>query len=161
MDIKIINEDSEFGRLVYIPTANVKIINKSTNPLPIYETDGSAGMDIRSNEDIVLEPGCRAIIHTGLFIEVPVGYQMEVRPRSGLAAKHGIMVTNSPGTIDSDYRGECNVLLSNTGDKPFVINNGDRVAQFVLMPVIRCNWKEADTLSDTNRGTGGFGSTGV
>ncbi len=141
---------------------NIKIINSSSNPLPTYETPQSAGMDVRANltEDIVLKPLQRAMVPTGLFVELPVGYEMQVRPRSGLAAKYGISVLNSPGTIDADYRGEVKVILVNLSDEPFTIRHGERIAQLVVAQHARVEWQESETLSDTERGAGGFGSTG-
>lgn len=128
--------------------------------LPAYETAGAAGMDIRTVEDVVLIPGEVYIVRTGLAIEVPVGLEAQVRPRSGLAAKHSVTVLNSPGTIDSDFRGEMKVILFNHGLRPFPIKAGDRIAQLVIAPVIRAEIVEAEELSDTIRGAGGFGSTG-
>ncbi|MFT4673320.1 MAG: dUTP pyrophosphatase [Patiriisocius sp.] len=141
----------------------VKIINKSTHPLPSYETIASAGMDIRAHisEAITLKPMDRAIIKTGLFIELPIGTEAQVRPRSGLAAKKGITVLNSPGTIDADYRGELGVILVNLSTEDFTVENGERIAQLVLTKHERAVWDEVSILSDTSRGEGGFGSTGV
>jgi dUTP pyrophosphatase len=141
---------------------NVKIINRSTHPLPGYETAGSAGMDLRAflSEPVQLSPRERKLIPTGLFIELPQGFEAQVRPRSGLAARHGITVLNSPGTIDADYRGEIKVLLINHGDQEFVIADGERIAQLVIARHERINWLEAEQLEDTLRGQGGFGSTG-
>ncbi|PQJ20284.1 dUTP diphosphatase [Nonlabens tegetincola] len=141
----------------------VKIINKSNHDLPHYETLGSAGMDLRANltESICLKPLERTIVKTGLFIELPVGYEAQVRPRSGLAAKKGITVLNSPGTVDADYRGEIGVILVNLSNEEFVIENGERVAQLVIAKHERVTWNEVEVLSDTDRGAGGFGSTGV
>jgi dUTP pyrophosphatase len=144
----------------------INIVNKSNNPLPAYETDGASGMDLRANLEtpLTLLSGKKAIIPTGMFIEIPTGLEMQIRPRSGLAAKHGITVLNSPGTIDSDYRGEIKVILINHGEEDFVINHGERIAQAVIAPVIFktiVTLNKVDELSsDTNRGTGGFGSTG-
>ena len=142
---------------------NIKIINKSNHTLPHYETSASAGMDLRANlsESITLQPLGRAIIPTGLFIELPVGIEAQVRPRSGLAAKKGITVLNAPGTIDADYRGEVGVILVNLSNEPFIIENGERIAQMVLAKHERAEWKLVDSLSETARGEGGFGSTGV
>ncbi len=141
----------------------VKIISKS-GQLPSYETDGSAGMDIRAYfEDgtgMSLLPGERALVPTGIFIELPLGYEAQIRGRSGLAIKHGIGLVNGVGTIDSDYRGEIKVILVNWGDRPFEINNGDRIAQMVISKYERISWSEAALLSDTKRGSGGFGHTG-
>jgi dUTP pyrophosphatase len=142
---------------------NVQIINKSKHATPNYETEGAAGMDLRANiEDaITLKPLERAIIKTGLFIALPVGFEAQVRPRSGLAAKKGITVLNSPGTVDADYRGEIGVILVNLSNENFVVNDGERVAQLVIAKHERVNWKEVTVLDETERGSGGFGSTGV
>ncbi len=142
---------------------DIKIINKSNHDLPHYETIASAGMDLRASlsESRVLKPLERSIVGTGLFIELPVGTEAQVRPRSGLAAKKGITVLNAPGTIDADYRGEIGVILVNLSDEEFVINNGERIAQLVIAKHERASWVEVDVLSDTNRGAGGFGSTGM
>lgn len=141
----------------------IKIINTSSHDLPAYETLASAGMDLRAqlDEPITLQPLGRAIIKTGLFIELPVGYEAQVRPRSGLAAKKGITVLNSPGTIDADYRGEIGVILVNLSQEPFVVENGERIAQLVIAKHERAEWIEVTELSETSRGAGGFGSTGV
>ncbi len=128
--------------------------------LPHYATDGAAGMDVLSAEDVVLEPGMRHPVATGLALAIPAGYEIQVRPRSGLALKHGVSVPNTPGTIDSDYRGELKVIMINFGTEPFAIHRGDRVAQLVLGPVTRASWEEVDSLDETARGEGGFGSTG-
>lgn len=128
--------------------------------LPAYATSGAAGMDVLSAEDVTIEPGQRHAVATGLSVAIPAGYEIQVRPRSGLAFKHGITVPNTPGTIDSDYRGELKVLLINHGDASFAIARGDRVAQLVLAPVTQASWHEVDRLDDTERGSGGFGSTG-
>mgnify|MGYP000079218256 FL=1 len=140
----------------------IKIINKSAHKLPEYETGASAGMDLCANstETVILKPLERAIIKTGLFIELPVGYEAQVRPRSGLAAKHGITVLNSPGTVDADYRGEIGVILVNLSNTDFKIENGERIAQLVIAKHERADWLEVDQLNDTARGEGGFGSTG-
>ncbi len=140
----------------------INIINTSTHDLPHYETEASAGMDLRANiqTDIELKPMQRTIIPTGLYIELPMGYEAQVRPRSGLAAKHGLTVLNSPGTIDADYRGEIGVILINLSEDVFTIKNGERVAQLVIAKHERAAWNEVETLSETNRGQGGFGSTG-
>jgi len=131
--------------------------------LPCYESPGAAGMDLRAfiEKEISLEPLERAKIPTGLFMEIPQGYEAQVRPRSGLAAKYGVTVLNSPGTIDSDYRGEIEVILVNFGKEPFKVRNGDRIAQMVISPVFRAALSDAEILSETPRGTGGFGSTGT
>ncbi len=129
-------------------------------PLPAYATSGAAGMDVVSAEDVTLAPGARHAVATGLAMAIPQGYEVQVRPRSGLALKHGITVPNTPGTIDSDYRGELKVILINLGTEPFVIARGDRVAQLVLAPVVQAAWDEVIELDATERGAGGFGSTG-
>jgi|TARA_B100000497_G_scaffold116558_1_gene141062 dUTP pyrophosphatase len=141
----------------------VKVINKSKHPLPQYETIGSAGMDIRAHieEAITLAPLERVLVKTGLFVEIPLGYEIQVRPRSGLAFKKGITVLNSPGTIDADYRGEIGVLLVNLSSEPFVIEDGERIAQLVLASHEQAQWQEVDILEESNRGQGGFGSTGT
>lgn len=142
---------------------NIKIINKSNHDLPHYETIASAGMDLRASlsESRTLKPLERSIVGTGLFIELPVGIEAQVRPRSGLAAKKGITVLNAPGTIDADYRGEIGVILVNLSSEDFVINNGERIAQLVIAKHERAEWNEVTELSDTARGSGGFGSTGT
>src|SRR5688572_7349515 len=141
----------------------VNIINKSGHALPNYETIASAGMDLRANieEPILLSPLGRTIVKTGLFIELPIGYEAQVRPRSGLAAKRGITVLNSPGTIDADYRGEIGVILVNLSNEDFTIEHGERIAQLVIAKHERAVWEEVEELEETSRGTGGFGSTGV
>lgn len=141
----------------------IDIVNKSGYDLPTYETIASAGMDLRAvvSEPIVLGPLERAIVKTGLFIELPVGYEAQVRPRSGLAAKKGVTVLNSPGTIDADYRGEIGVILVNLSNEPFTIESGERIAQLVIAKHERAQWVEVSELSETSRGEGGFGSTGV
>ncbi|MBT2135695.1 dUTP diphosphatase [Croceibacterium sp. LX-88] len=128
--------------------------------LPAYATQGAAGMDVLSAEDLTLPPGARHAVATGFAVAIPAGYEIQVRPRSGLALKHGISVPNTPGTIDSDYRGEVKVILINLGSESFAIARGDRIAQLVLAPVTLASWQEADELDDTARGAGGFGSTG-
>ena len=128
--------------------------------LPAYATAGAAGMDVLSAEDVTLAPGERWPVATGLAVAIPHGYEIQVRPRSGLALKHGIGVPNSPGTIDSDYRGELKVILINHGQAPFEVRRGDRIAQLVLAPVVRASWLKVDDLDQTQRGEGGFGSTG-
>jgi len=132
--------------------------------LPAYETPGSAGMDLRAalpeEEPMSLAPGARTMVPTGLSFAIPLGYEVQIRPRSGLAAKHGLTCLNTPGTIDSDYRGEVKVILINFGDAPFVIERGERIAQMVLAPVTQAAWSEVAALDETTRGTGGFGSTG-
>ena len=139
----------------------IKIINKSKNPLPKYQTKLSAGMDISANltEGITLRPLERKLIPTGLFLELPEGFEAQVRPRSGLALKHGITVLNSPGTIDADYRGEVGVILVNLSAEDFTINSGDRIAQMVIAKYETAEWQNADALNETARGAGGFGST--
>ena len=141
----------------------IRIINRSEHKLPHYETDASAGMDLRANieEPITLKPLDRAIIKTGLFMELPMGYEAQVRPRSGLAAKKGITVLNAPGTIDADYRGEVGVILVNLSNEDFTIENGERIAQMVIAKHERAEWESVEELSKTLRGEGGFGSTGV
>lgn len=141
----------------------IKIINKSEHQLPTYETKGSAGMDLRASisREILLKPLERAIVKTGLFIELPIGYEAQVRPRSGLAAKKGITVLNAPGTIDADYRGEIGVILVNISNEEFLIENGERIAQLVIAKHERAVWTEVKILEETQRGAGGFGSTGV
>lgn len=140
----------------------VKIINRSRHALPEYATEASAGLDLRAHLDtpIVLESLERAIVPTGLFIELPIGYEAQVRPRSGLAAKHGLTVLNSPGTIDADYRGEIGVILVNLSNTAFTIQDGERIAQLVIARHERVNWQPVELLTETERGTGGFGHTG-
>ena len=141
----------------------VKVVNKSNNALPAYETKNSAGMDLRAylpEGPVTLQPMQRALIPTGLYIEIPEGYEGQVRPRSGLAFKHGITVLNTPGTIDADYRGELKQILINLSDQPFVINNGDRIAQIVFARCEQAEMVEVEELSETERGSGGFGHTG-
>jgi dUTP pyrophosphatase len=141
----------------------IKILNRSQHALPNYESEASAGMDLRANLDapVTLNPLERAIIKTGLFIELPVGYEAQVRPRSGLAAKKGITVLNSPGTVDADYRGEIGVILVNLSNEAFVVENGERIAQMIIAKHERAEWIAVEELSETSRGVGGFGSTGV
>ena len=141
----------------------VKVVNKSNNALPAYETKNSAGMDLRAylpEGPVTLQPMQRALIPTGLYIEIPEGYEGQVRPRSGLAFKHGITVLNTPGTLDADYRGELKQILINLSDQPFVINNGDRIAQIVFARCEQAEMVEVEELSETERGAGGFGHTG-
>jgi dUTP pyrophosphatase len=142
---------------------NVQIINTSKHATPNYETEGAAGMDLRANIEtaIELKPLERTIVKTGLFIALPIGFEAQVRPRSGLAAKKGITVLNAPGTVDADYRGEIGVILVNLSNETFVINDGERIAQLIIAKHERVNWKEVTVLSETERGAGGFGSTGV
>ena len=144
------------------PATKIKIINKSEFELPEYQTKGSAGLDIRANitKDIEIAPMGRVLIPTGLFVEIPEGYEIQVRPRSGLAIKKGITVLNSPGTIDSDYRGDINVILVNLSYEFQIIEPGDRIAQLVLAKVEKIKWDISEELTDTDRGIGGFGSTG-
>ncbi|MEY8849418.1 dUTP diphosphatase [Psychroserpens sp. XS_ASV72] len=141
----------------------IKIINTSNHDLPHYETQASAGMDLRANlsEPRTLKPLERSIVGTGLFIELPIGYEAQVRPRSGLAAKKGITVLNAPGTIDADYRGEIGVILVNLSNEDFTIQNGERIAQLIIAKHERAEWIQVEELSQTDRGEGGFGSTGV
>lgn len=141
----------------------IKIINNSEHELPNYETLASAGMDLRANisEAITLQPLERAIVKTGLFIELPIGFEAQVRPRSGLAAKNGVTVLNAPGTIDADYRGEIGVILVNLSNQAFTIQNGERIAQLIIAKHERADWELVSELSETQRGEGGFGSTGL
>lgn len=142
---------------------DIKIVNKSNNPLPAYATTGSAGMDLRANidQDITIEPLGRTIVPTGIYIQLPEGYEAQIRPRSGLAAKSGITVLNTPGTIDSDYRGEICAILVNLSDKAFTIHFGDRICQMVIARHEKAIFSEVDSLDDTERGEGGFGHTGT
>lgn len=141
----------------------VKIINKSKNDLPKYSTPSAAGMDLRANLEapVTLAPLERKLIPTGLFIELPEGYECQIRPRSGLALKHGITVLNTPGTVDADYRGEIGVILVNLSNEPFVVNHGERICQMVVARHATAEWTVAETLADSERGAGGFGHTGV
>ena len=140
----------------------IKIINQSRHPLPAYETNASAGMDLRANIDseIELKPMQRFLVPTGLFIELPIGYEAQIRPRSGLAAKNGITVLNAPGTIDADYRGEIKVILINLSHENFIIHDGDRIAQMIISKHERAEWEITNELMNSERGVGGFGSTG-
>src|SRR6478609_5661328 len=140
----------------------INIINKSAHPLPAYETAHAAGMDLRANLElpVTVEPKQRVLIPTGLHIELPIGYEAQIRPRSGLAFKHGIGIVNSPGTIDADYRGEIKVLLVNLSATDFVINDGDRIAQMVIAKHETISWESVEELNDTARGAGGYGHTG-
>lgn len=142
---------------------NIKIINRSPHSLPARETASSAGMDLRANlsEMVVITPMERKLIPTGLFMELPVGYEAQIRPRSGLALKHGVTILNSPGTIDADYRGEVKILLINLSDTDFNISNGDRIAQMIIAKHETVNWEAVDVLNETTRGTGGYGHTGL
>ncbi len=141
---------------------SVKVINRSANPLPEYQTEQAAGLDLRANlgSAVTLEPMQRQLIPTGLFIQLPEGYEAQIRPRSGLAFRHGITVLNSPGTIDADYRGEIMVLLINLSGQPFVIEHSERIAQMIVAPYQRIAWEPAGELTETARGAGGYGSTG-
>ena len=141
----------------------VELINSSKHPTPQYETEASAGMDLRADIDapVVLKPLERKIIGTGLYMALPKGYEAQVRPRSGLAAKFGITVLNAPGTIDADYRGEIGVILCNVSNEEFTIQDGDRIAQMVIAAFVHTKWVEVDVLDETKRGKGGFGSTGI
>jgi len=147
----------------FILLMKVRIVNKSKNELPAYETPASAGMDLRANlnDPIVLKPLGRSLIPTGLFIEIPQGYEAQIRPRSGLAIKKGITLLNSPGTIDADYRGEIKVIVANISDTEFVVEHGERIAQMVIAKHEHAEWVEVNVLNETSRGSGGFGSTGT
>jgi len=151
-----------FGKSKKIKPMNVKIVNKSKHQLPAYETALSAGMDLRANinEEIILKPLERKLVKTGIFIELPEGYEAQIRPRSGLAHKHGISIVNSPGTIDADYRGEIGVILVNLSNENFTIKNGERICQMVIAKHETINWEEVNALEETKRGAGGFGHTG-
>jgi len=156
------------GNFLVKPKVKVNVVNKSTNPNPEFATDGASGFDLRADlaedETITLGVGEYTMVPTGLYFEIPEGFELQVRPRSGLAAKHGVTVLNSPGTVDSDYRGEVKVILINHGTKPFVIENGERIAQGVIGGVMgkkMITFQSVEELSDTERGEGGFGSTGV
>nr|WP_262918808.1 dUTP diphosphatase [Tunicatimonas sp. TK19036] len=140
----------------------VKIVNQSKHPLPAYQTEHAAGMDVYANleEPVTLQPLERSLISTGFFMELPVGYEAQVRPRSGLAYKHGLTVLNSPGTIDADYRGEVKVLLVNVSNEPYTVKPGERIAQVVVARHEQVAWEEVESLSETKRGAGGYGSTG-
>ena len=141
----------------------IKIVNNSKHPLPSYETMASAGMDLRANieKPIILKPIDRFLVPTGLFIELPVGYEAQVRPRSGLAFKKGVSVLNTPGTIDADYRGEIKVILINLSNEDFIINDGERIAQMIISAHEKADWIEVSELIETKRGSGGFGHTGT
>lgn len=142
---------------------HVKIINQSKHPLPSYQTEASAGMDLRAEltQSVSIKPLERKLIGTGLYIELPIGFEAQIRPRSGLAFKHGLTVLNSPGTIDADYRGEIKVLLVNLSDAEFIVNDGERIAQMIIAKHETVIWETSDSLSETERGQGGYGSTGV
>ena len=155
--------DSKIRNKTNMENVDIKIINKSGHPTPSYETSSSAGMDLRANvtEAITLNPLERTIVKTGLFIALPPGFEAQIRPRSGLAAKFGISVLNAPGTIDADYRGEIGVILVNLSSEKFIINNGDRIAQMIIARYAHTKWEEVNVLDETKRGKGGFGSTGI
>lgn len=140
----------------------IKLINHSTNPMPCYETEGAAGMDVQANlcEPLTLQSLERALVPTGLFMEIPRGFEAQIRPRSGLALKHGLTIPNAPGTIDSDYRGEVRVIVFNCSKEPFTIHHGDRIAQMVIARHEKVEWQKANELADSFRGEGGFGHTG-
>ena len=140
----------------------IRIVNTSHHPLPAYETAASAGMDLRANlsAEVLLKPLARALIPTGLFIELPVGYEAQVRPRSGLAAKKGVTVLNTPGTIDADYRGEIKVILVNLSNEPYAVQDGERIAQMIIAAHAKAEWEQVEQLQETERGAGGFGHTG-
>lgn len=140
----------------------IRIVNHSKHPLPVYETVASAGMDLRANldEEVLLKPLERSLVPTGLFIEIPLGYEAQIRPRSGLAAKKGITLLNTPGTIDADYRGEIKVILVNLSNEDFVVRNGERIAQMIIAAHEQAEWVEVQELEETARGAGGFGHTG-
>lgn len=143
---------------------SIKIINRSHHPLPSYSTAGSAGMDVRAylpQGPVTLGPGDHALISTGLYMQLPPGYECQIRPRSGLALRHGITILNTPGTIDSDYRGEVGIIVLNAGNEPFVITDGERICQMVIKEYVKASWVEADEIDSTGRGQGGFGHTGV
>lgn len=142
---------------------NINIVNKSKHALPVYETEASAGMDLRANlaHPLLLKPLQRALIPTGLFIELPIGFEAQIRPRSGLAFKHGLTVLNSPGTIDADYRGEIKVLLVNLSNDEFEVNDGERIAQMIIAQHEKISWNVTSQLEETARGAGGFGHTGT
>lgn len=144
-------------------TIKVKVINHSKNELPQYATPMSAGMDLRAftDEPITIMPGERKLIHSGINIQLPEGYELQVRPRSGLALKHGITLTNAPGTVDADYRGDVGAIVHNLGTEPFIVNNGDRICQIVAKEYVKIEWEETDSLDSTERGEGGFNSTGI
>lgn len=144
-------------------TIKVKVINHSNNELPQYATPMSAGMDLRAftDEPIIIMPGERKLIHSGINIQLPEGYELQVRPRSGLALKHGITLTNAPGTVDADYRGDVGAIVHNLGTEPFIVNNGDRICQIVAKEYVKIEWEETDSLDSTERGEGGFNSTGI
>lgn len=144
-------------------TIKVKVINHSNNELPQYATPMSAGMDLRAftNEPITIMPGERKLVHSGINIQLPEGYELQVRPRSGLALKHGITLTNAPGTVDADYRGDVGAIVHNLGTEPFIINNGDRICQIVAKEYVKIEWEETNSLDSTARDEGSFNSTGI
>lgn len=144
-------------------TLKVKIINRSHHPLPSYETPGAAGMDVRAflSEPVVLQPMQRALIPTGLYMQLPEGFECQIRPRSGLALRHGISLVNTPGTVDADYRGEIGVILINLSDRPFTVNDGERICQMVIKRYERVDWEPVEHIDTTKRGDGGFGHTGT
>ena len=148
-----------------VPIEIIRLPHAEGLPLPAYETPGAAGMDLRAalpeHDTVVIRPGARGIVPTGFCIAVPEGYEAQVRPRSGLALKSGVTCLNTPGTVDSDYRGEVKVILANLGEENFVIRRGDRIAQMVICPVVQAQWRETAELAPTRRGAGGFGSTGA
>jgi dUTP pyrophosphatase len=149
-------------RFFYLFIMEIKIVNRSKHPLPQYETEYSAGMDLRANisEPVTIKPLERALVPTGLFIELPEGYEAQIRPRSGMAFKHGISLLNTPGTIDADYRGEIKIILVNVSNEPYTVNDGDRVAQMVISKFVQAKLTEVQQLNQTERGEGGFGHTG-
>lgn len=145
-------------------SVEIKIINRSHHPLPAYSTPESAGMDVRAflpSGSVVLAPGQRALIPTGLYMQLPSGYECQIRPRSGLALRHGITILNSPGTIDADYRGEIGVIVVNCGEEPFTVNDGERICQMVIKEYVKARWESVSRIDETKRGDGGFGHTGV
>lgn len=147
-----------------INSLKIKIINRSHHPLPSYETTESAGMDVRAylpDGSIVLNPGERTLISTGLYMQLPAGYECQIRPRSGLALRHGITILNTPGTVDADYRGEIGIIVLNTGKEPFTINDGERICQMVIKEYVKAKWEEVKQIDETKRGEGAFGHTGV
>jgi dUTP pyrophosphatase len=147
-----------------MPPILIKVFSESKHPLPEYETSGASGMDLRANEEKKIYPGEVVTVGTGLYVEMAPALEMQIRPRSGLSLKTKLRVANTPGTIDSCYRGEIKVIFENTGNEPIIVKDGDRIAQAVLVPILKCRWKQVDTkdnLSETDRGEGGFGSTGA
>lgn len=152
-----------YKKIVLMESLDIKIVNRSHHQLPSYATVGSAGMDVRANlkHPIVLKPLERVLVPTGLYVEIPEGFEMQIRPRSGLALKHGISLVNTPGTIDSDYRGEIGVILINLSSEPFVINDGERICQMVVSRYERVKWNLVEELDESQRGDGGFGHTGT